>query len=467
MAKKVLLLVAALLLFFGFRGTVSHSILVAFALLPAGYCFSTVKLKNALDFKSAVLLAGIPMTLFCLANGRNIASYDNYGTMLTTASLVRDQRAEISAWTGQQWKGKVDCTVHVAYPVLCTKDGVYSATPLGILLLAYPSFLISHILGADLLNHHTLWRLSKWTAAWTAGLCLTLFFLVALKIGPPKIAALVTFLVGFASGFSAIVGQGLWSHDGVLTGLLISLVGLFSPLPSLIGLGWGWMFASRLTSATLIAPMGLWLLWKSPRQAAKAGIVGLLAYLPWSLCYLSLYGSPLGPQAVNVSQSQQTVFSLHQIPIGFWGLLFSPGTGFFIYQSWALLLFFYLGRKSLKGRSWIAAFLAMAGCQLLFFSSFYQWSGQFCWGTRYLVETIPLVGLILVPLLADNWKQTRTRQRVAALGILALFIQINGIFLAGGEWQTHPLNANQNMEERSLDWSDPAFLYPLPRLLHH
>jgi len=426
---------------------------------------------KVLSWRRALVIAGIPMILYCLLNGRNIASYDNYGIQMTAASLVVDHQAEISAWTGQQFKDQVDCSVVVRYPIVCTKAGVYAKTPLGTLALALPVFSVAHMLGADLRNHHVLWRLSKWTAAWTAATCLTVFFYIACLLASAPVALWLTLFVGAGSGLAATVGQGLWSHTAVTAALMLSLAGYFLFFASrplwgaiLVGAGWGWMFASRLTSAALIGPMALWLLWKHPRWGIVAAISGAVSFLPWAWAAQILYGNPLGAQLVAATTSEDKVFSWSYVPAGLTGLLVGPGTGFFVYQTWAGLLFL-LFRRQTAGRlpSWGWAFLAMSAAQLALFSCFYQWSGQHCWGTRYLTEAIPLIGLVLLLLLDAHWESIKIRRAAWLLGAIAIAIQVNGIFLTGGEWQNRPLDPKQTMEERSLDWTDPAFLYPIPR----
>jgi len=472
---RFLVLLALLLVYLGFSGGTSHSVLVAVWLLPAVWLareqFLFLRGGGKATFGKAFLLVGSPLLILYLANGRNIGSYDNYGIQMTAASLVLDRKAEISAWTGQQFKDQVDCSVVVRYPVICTKAGVYAATPLGVLPFALPVFTLANWAGADLRNHHFLWRLSKWTAGWAVAAGMSVFFLIALAIAPFPIALLSTFFVGAASGVAAIASQGLWSHTAVLSGLLLSLAGYFLLFPKraglgtlLVGIGWSWMFAARLTSAPMIGLLALGFLFKSPQWGLLAVLAAGVGYLPWAWATNAIHGNPLGPQFVAVSNpSAQPIFSAHYLPQGLLGLTLGPGTGFFIYQAWALLLTLAFLKISRPARSWQKLFLVIGVAQLFLFASFYQWSGQHAWGTRYLLEVIPLAGLGLLPSLEKHWANTKVRRWAYGLGAVAFLIQVNGMILSGGEWQNRPLNPGQTMEERSLDWKDPAFLYPLPR----
>jgi len=495
---SIFMVLGGVLCFFGFRGTVSHSILVAVFVFSWLLIFgvsrsfrNSVKIqwghakarfvafssadRGIIPWKSAFLFIGLPMGLLCLLNGRNISSYDNYGIQLTAASLILNGSPDISSLAGHRIGNVVNCN-GLDYPVFCDSTGMKSGTPPGVLAFSLPFFLLGRLLGADLHRHHTLWRLSKWTASWVAAFCLTLFFIIALRVGPLTPSLLATVFVGSGSALLAIVGQGLWSHDGVTTGLMISLFAIFvlprtSPMRGIfIGLGWSFMFASRLTAATLIAPMALWLLATEWRNFLISGLAALLGLVPWALYSWRAWGSPLGPQALAVG-GQVSVFSMGILPEGLLGLSVSPASGFFIFQPWALLLLLYLWSpkafpvKASNPTGWQWLFLVMGVGQWILFASFQNWSGQKCWGSRYLTEIVPLAGLAVVPILATFTDRSLLKRLAWTLGGIAFAIQLNGVLLRGGEWYYHPLYSYSTPEKRCLDWRDPAFLYPIPQWL--
>jgi len=494
--SRPLLFATIVVVFFGFRGTVSHSILVGgwlgvWVLTPlfsskaredarAVYELAVTRFRafqngGPIPFRLALLFAGLPFALLALVNGRNISSFDNYTVQMTTSSLLLYGTNDFSKISGHRKDdGRVDCSLPVSYVVHCNDRGVWAGTPVGVLPLSLPVFAIGRLIGADLSHHLAPWRLAKWGAAGCLALCTALFFLIALKFGSLRAASLATLFVGAGSEWISTIGQGFWSHDPLTLGGLLSLFGtlvLFDRRPKLaaliVGIGWSWMFASRLTAATWIGPMGIWLLAWRFWFGVRAGIFAILTLIPWAIYYYLTYGHPLGPQMLAVSSTPGTVFSFSTFPTGFYGLLLSPGSGFFIYQPWALLLGILFFRSYVPKLpaypGWTWAFAAMGLLQLALYSTFYQWSGQYCWGPRYLTEIVPLVGLAVVPALEALDRFSSGKRLYWTLGILAILIQMNGYLGPGRHWVDRPLEKGDDVFVRVLDWSDPAFLYPIPR----
>lgn len=450
---------AAILIWLALSGNVSHALLavigVAVALLNR--YFNPKFRERFLAFKTKTvqrtyLFVVLPVFLLCLLNGKSISSYDNYGIGLTASNLVQRGKVSLSPL--------IDCSKDSGYFFRCVNGEAYTTYPIGNLVFAVPVFFVARLAGADLDNHKVIWRLSKLTASVVAGMCAGLFFLIALSLSSPRAATASTMLLATGSVLLSTVGQGLWSHDGVLLFLLLALyLILCRPLnyrsAVVIGLCLSLMFASRVASAVLIAPLGLWFLFRAPRFAVLAGVVAVISYLPWAAIHQYHFGHFLGPQYA-ITTAHASFFSVANYPLGVFGLLFSPGTGLFVYQPWLLLLLFVPLAHWKKPHSLL--FLALFFCQLALMASWKEWTGQICWGTRYLTEVIPLLALIALPSI-----DRARRSWLVGLGVMAFLIQGNGVFGPGMNWYHHPLNPKQPMESRALDWSDPAFLYPLFR----
>ncbi len=485
------LFTAALALLFaalGFRGGVGHSTLVlglgAIAGLGcwapsvrrfwAGAIRETVtRLRRGPDSKSAFLLVGIPMALLCLSNGRDLSSTDNMSLQLTAASLVTFGTPEFSRLLGYPNPESVDCQLNRGFYAVCSKRGIFAGTSPGMLLIALPSFAVSRLVGAELREPAALWRLGKWTSSWLAGALLALFFCLARKLGSFSGAVEATAFLGTGSALWSVIGQGLWSHGGVCLGLLVALAFTFRKREGFtngvgIGLAFGMMFACRVTAAPIIAILTLWLYF-SRRRDFLGAVVGVTIALALLALYLfALYGHPLGPQYLGAASSDRKIFSVAYFLSAFPGLLFSPGTGLLVYQPWLLLLGVGLMHKvratAAAPKFWAGACLAAFVSQLLLYSFFIDWHGQWCWGSRYLSEGIPLLALVLVPILSHE--ATKTFRRTAyALGVLAFLIHLNGTRPGGGRWSEdpHPNDRNKSMSERVWNWKDPAFAYPLGR----
>lgn len=469
--RPYLALVLLFFAFLGFRGNVGHSIWVLGFVLVAGPALypqmrsAWMRLQTAPNWRSAFLIAGIPMALLCLSNGRNLASTDTLGVQLTAASLLEYGTPEFSALLGHSHPSTVDCTVKRDFYAVCSERGLLAGTSPGMLLFALPSFALSKLAGAPLNKPDALWRLGKWTASWLAGAILSVFLVLALQVGTFPGAIVATLFLGTGSALWSVIGQGLWSHGGVCLGLLAALWFALRAEDSQknglgIGAAWGVMFASRVTAAPLIAVFALWLIFTRRRTFAGAALGGLLALGLLATYSFAFYGHPLGPQYLGAANSARTVFSIGYFASAFPGLLLSPGTGLFIYQPWLLLIFAGIVRKD-----WTVACLALFASQLVLFSGFVDWHGQWCWGTRYLAESIPLLALVLVPTVSAHWSRLGFRRVAFALGTLAFLIHLNGTRPGGGKWSEdpRPQDRQKAMSERVWDWTDPAFLYPLGR----
>jgi hypothetical protein len=98
---------------------------------------------------------------------------------------------------------------------------------------------------------------------------------------------------------------------------------------------------------------------------------------------------------------------------GLMGLFLSPGKSLFLYSPPLIVSLLALPR-ALRSRpgSWFWAFLLTAGPVVWFYSRFLFWSGDWCWGSRYVLFIIPPLLLPAVFLLDDYLP----RRRLVALG---------------------------------------------------
>jgi hypothetical protein len=108
---------------------------------------------------------------------------------------------------------------------------------------------------------------------------------------------------------------------------------------------------------------------------------------------------------------------------GLAGLSISPGRGLIWYVPWLVMVVMALPRAWRK--SPVATATAAASCvlYLLLYAKWHMWHGGYCWGPRFLVPVLPLLGLLAVPA-AARWP--RLFGSLAALGV--------GVNLIGVAW---------------------------------
>lgn len=115
--------------------------------------------------------------------------------------------------------------------------------------------------------------------------------------------------------------------------------------------------------------------------------------------------------------------------LGLWGLLFSWGKGFFLYNPIMLLVvpgsFWFVLRHGWRS----APFLLIPLAYLVLYSKKEVWYGGNTWGPRYMVPTIPILMVMAAPLLEKIIKSRTNviRFGVVILLIVSVFIQVLGM----------------------------------------
>ncbi len=144
--------------------------------------------------------------------------------------------------------------------------------------------------------------------------------------------------------------------------------------------------------------------------AALAGAPGVLVFLlynhaRWGNAFDTGYGDTLGLMKEH---------PLH----GFWGLFLSPGKSLFLYSP-PLVLGVLASVRFARSHGRAALALALVGIPPIFFySRFLSWSGDYCWGPRYLTYLVPL---LMVPAVISAWP-TLLRSRLAAAAAALLVV---------------------------------------------
>jgi hypothetical protein len=133
------------------------------------------------------------------------------------------------------------------------------------------------------------------------------------------------------------------------------------------------------------------------------------------------YGNPLDTGR-DITSGVSPVFG--NPVMGIAGLLVSPAKSIFLYSPTvclALLGLWRLLRRDPDGFSPIAACLAM---HLLLISCFRFWAGEWAWGPRYLVATVPLA-CIGLPFAWPSGQHRLVKYAVCSVGLIAQLLAIS------------------------------------------
>lgn len=426
---------------------------------------------DRLPWRAALGLVVVPSGLFFLSQGRPIRTGDSKPIALIACGLVRDGSSELSSFLPIYAPVyRPSPTSELPYFCRRTAKGIYSFYHSGMVLFALPHALLTRLVGADLGNGGVHDRMEKSVASWLAAACLGLFFLLALHLTDAATAGLMTLFLAIGSGLCSTVAQALWQQGGVLFWMLLIMLVEFRMryLPRsagvlLQGTAAAMMIACRLSSAMFLAVFGLWLLLRSPRRAVLTGLIAGLAFAPWAWYYGTIYGNPLGPPIVQLGFFtgcwRETL-----IP-----LLVSPDHGLLVYQPWILLGLAML-LPSVRRRFSQAPLDAPAGwrwvClgaivpQLAMIACWYCWWGGACWGSRLLVETVPFFALLCLQSLSALRRGVWGRRSIVAMGLLAAFVQLPGVYLKVDcrDWQPGVFS---HRPEPPGSWQHWPFLTPV------
>jgi hypothetical protein len=168
-------------------------------------------------------------------------------------------------------------------------------------------------------------------------------------------------------------------------------------------------------------------------------MTGGLPLLAWMIFLnTSQFGDPLRGGYLHDNWQESPPWFL-----GLGGLLIAPSRGVLVYSP-ALLLVPLGAYALLRGSCSVAngwrilllAWSLAAGMTLWFYSRWYAWPGGWCYGPRFMCETMPVLCLLFA--LAYHHRQSR-RLRYTALGLVALSVAVHfvGVFGHSGytAWQ--------------------------------
>lgn len=180
-----------------------------------------------------------------------------------------------------------------------------------------------------------------------------------------------------------------------------------------------------------------------PALGSVAGLVIYCVYNDMRFAHPLMFGQPWS-------------FRLESLPVGFVGLLLSPGRGLLWYCP-VMVLSFVAFLKARKSNIWDALLpVAMFASFLLLHSLWVFWSGGWSWGPRFLLPAIPgLVALL-------GTMQKRWRTAIVVLAIVGFLINAPTLFAF---YERYYAEENERgVSERDALWSfsEAPYLHAWP-----
>jgi hypothetical protein len=237
-------------------------------------------------------------------------------------------------------------------------------------------------------------------------------------------------LFAFGTSLWSVAGQALWMH-GPATFWLTLALWLLARRPGLVavaGFALGMATLCRPTAGLFAAATGLALLisgrWRAAAWLTLGGVGPAAALVGWNAL---LFGSPtLGGYAADDWQTTPPLW------LGLGGLLVAPSRGVFVYSPALLVavagLVRVLRRRGLDGgpRVLVLAWAGAAAATVVMYARWHDWRGGWCFGPRFLTETMPVSCLLF----AVGYAVLGAWGRRLAVGLVAVsvLVQAAGVF---------------------------------------
>ena len=315
------------------------------------------------------------------------------------------------ALAGRIERGELSVAPHY-YLQPTARPGQYANTfGIGPGLYALPFYAAASLAVDDLqVQPEWMWGIAKLAAAAAVAGTGLLIFLIGLRLAPPWAALAAALVYGLGTCAWSISSQTLWQHGPNGLFLALGIYGLVRAderrvFALLSGSALGFAVLCRPDSALYVAAVGAYLLWSRralllPFTAAAAvPLLGLLAY------NLHFFRDPfvLGQvgRARMLALAKTGSPELWSTPLheGLAGILLSPSRGLFVYSP-ILLLSLWGATRAVHEPRWMPLrplLLAVLGIWVASALHFDWWSG-WSYGYRHIVDTAPVLALLLLPL---------------------------------------------------------------------
>ena len=118
--------------------------------------------------------------------------------------------------------------------------------------------------------------------------------------------------------------------------------------------------------------------------------------------------------------------------VGILGPLFSPEKSIFLFDPLLIVAFvfavFHWRHLAPEIKAYLSAGLILIALYILFYAKYYDWSGDFAWGDRFVSTAVELVAFIAVPLLLRHRREIGRVFWTAGLALLVVSVVIQDFF---------------------------------------
>jgi hypothetical protein len=318
-----------------------------------------------------------------------------------------------------------------------------SLYPIGTSLVALPFYVpvYLYLRATGRADHASLFEYSekaeKIAASAMAALSVAVFYLTARRRVAHRTAFWSSVAFGLGTSVWATASQMLWQHGAVVLTLTLALLFLtWRERPYWSAAGAGFALALGLitrptVTALYLAGLGCQILIPGPvRAKLLRGVLFVVGSAPVLIFDLIFGGDFYNSSLGGYTALQLGFFVPSKFLLGLGGVLVSPNRGLFVFTPIALLGFYGFVRgslRSLRERDPLMPMFGLAIAVHLFaVASYSEWGGGWVFGTRYLVDILPVLGLSA----AEAWSSLpRFGKRLTAVALVwSILVQLNGAF---------------------------------------
>lgn len=415
-----------------------------------------------------VSLTAVFLFFFAFAAPNIYTGSDPHFSMLVSQAIVQDGTIILDAYAEQI----PEQFAQFRYQLKYGEAGITYAFPIGTSLLVSPFVLMANLLGFDMtqMADNYLWQ--KILSAVSVALVFVAIYHLSLCYVNRASAYIISFAVLMGSSLVSTLATALWSLNLTVLSLAFALLLLCqhatsgkAPNPYILGFLLFAAFLCRPTAALFII-IAFYYLWRYDRALLWPTAVTAAALLALSIAYnYSLFGTLIPDYYLPSRLGDSAGRTLPTYTFGetIYGLLLSPGRGFFSFTPWAFVVLIGVlryGRSLASQRPWFLLALVWWVGHLLVVSRFPHWWGGTSYGPRLLADTLPAVVLLLAQLAKHIESASSRRLWYGGFSVLAL-VSI-GIHSWAGLVNVNTVlwNVTPNVDEHShmlFDWRYPQF----------
>jgi hypothetical protein len=311
----------------------------------------------------------------------------------------------------------------------------------GAALTAVPALALLRVAGIGPLERRpeVLWFAGKAVASLLVAASAVVIYFTALRWGPRWAAIALMLLYGLGTGVWSTSSQTLWQHASAgffLTSAVALLLNRSSARRAcLAGVLLGLATVCRPTMALVAIVAAIHLAVRDRRAFLALAAGGLPIALLLAAYNHHYLGSALAFGQTEaghlIAQAKTGSPDVWQTPphVGLAGLLLSPSRGLFVFSPWLALG--VVGSVAAWRRTELAPFrwITVAITVLLALESvWFDWWGGWSFGYRRIVDLVPLLTILSIPVLAQTAKHRIARPLLAVAAAWSIAVQVIGAF---------------------------------------